>query len=90
MTKDKLSIDERTELEYLREKLGKIGSDRPKKDRLISTREIIKRVDMRADSRTWRAIRLKLIADYGLTKIEGGGLRMLESRFEKFLTDHYV
>ena len=60
------------------------------KDHLLSSHKVLKRLGLRADDKAWRAIRKVLIADYGMANVGGGGFRIRESQFEKFLQDNYV
>jgi hypothetical protein len=57
---------------------------------LLSSRKILKILDLKPDHKDWRSIREILIADYGMTSVNNSGLRIPHFMLKKFLNDQYV
>lgn len=74
--------------------LKKVLAQQPVKtngsSRLLSSREVISRLGLQKDNKTWRRIREILITEYGMSAIPPLGVRIPEKNLEKFLRDHFT
>jgi hypothetical protein len=59
-------------------------------DRLITSQQILKILNMRYDDKAWQNTRCLLISRYGMGRVPGTGYRMLESQLNRFLSDYYT
>jgi len=58
-------------------------------DTLITSGEVLRRLNIGAKDRAWGKIKEVLITKYGMSRTEGTGYRMTERQLARFINDNY-
>ncbi len=57
-----------------------------KKDPLLGTREVLSYLGLNSKDKVWSEIKTRLVKEYGMRYMPGGGYRILASNFQNYLT----